>query len=63
MTSHIRELSMDQLEIVSGGAVDGISRLIAVTQMKASNANDDAMAGALAGALAGAAGKTTRKIG
>ena len=46
MTSDIRELSMDQLELVSGsGATDGISRLIAVTQMKASNANDAAMAG------------------
>ena len=46
MTSDIRELSMDQLESVSGsGATDGISRLIAVTQMKTSNANDAAMAG------------------
>ena len=63
MTSHIRELSMDQLDIVSGGALDGINRLIAVTQMKTSNTNDDAMAGALAGALGGAAGKRPHKIG
>jgi len=46
MTSENRELCMDQLELVSGGATDGISYLIAVTQMKASNANDAAMAGA-----------------
>ena len=52
MTSDIFELSMDELEIVSGGATDGINRLIAVTQMKTSNANDDAMAGALGGAAA-----------
>ncbi len=46
MTNENRELSMDQLESVSGGgSMDGISRLIAVTQMKASNANDAAMAG------------------
>ena len=45
MTNEHRELSMDQLEIVSGGATDGISYLIAVTQMKANNANDAAMAG------------------
>lgn len=46
MTNGNRELSLDQLESVSGGgAVDGISRLIAVTQMKSGNANDAAMAG------------------
>lgn len=46
MTSANRELSMNQLESVSGGANSGIGALIAVTQMKTSNANDDAMAGA-----------------
>jgi hypothetical protein len=34
------ELSVDQLASVSGGAMDGISRLIMVTQMKGNNAND-----------------------
>jgi hypothetical protein len=46
MTNKIRELSMDELETVSGGALDGISYLIAVTQMKVDNANNNAMAGA-----------------
>jgi len=45
MTNDIRELSLIELEAVSGGAVDGISRLIAVTQMKSGNANDAAMSG------------------
>jgi len=44
MTNEIRELSMDELEIVSGG--DGINYLIAVTQMKADYANNNALAGA-----------------
>jgi len=63
MTSAIRELSMDQLESVNGGATGGIRQLIAVTMMKADNANQDAMAGALAGALGGAAAKGPHKIG
>ena len=38
-TTH--ELSLDQLGSVSGGGkMDGISYLIAVTQMKGNNAND-----------------------
>jgi hypothetical protein len=45
MNNDICELSLNELEAVSGGAVDGISRLIAVTQMKSANANDAAMAG------------------
>ena len=65
MTKEICELSMDQLALVSGGAgLDGISYLVAVTQMKANNANDDALAGALAGALGGAAAKSrSHRIG
>ena len=43
MSKEIRELGVDQLESVCGGALDGISYLVAVTQMKASNANDGAM--------------------
>ena len=44
MTKEIRELGVDQLESVSGGgSLDGISYLVAVTQMKASNANEGAM--------------------
>jgi len=46
MTSENRELSLTELACVSAAAMDGISYLIAVTQMKANNANDDAMAGA-----------------
>ena len=46
MSNEIRELSMDELAHVSAAAMDGISYLIAVTQMKASNANDNALAGA-----------------
>jgi len=57
MTNDICELGMDQLEIVSGGALSGISYLVAVSQMKANNANDDALAGALAGAMGGAGAK------
>jgi hypothetical protein len=46
MTNENHELSMDQLESVNGGgSMDGISNLIAVTQMKANNANDAAMSG------------------
>ena len=45
MTNDIHELSLNELEAVSGGAADGISRLIAVTQMKSANANDAAMSG------------------
>ena len=48
MRNEIRELSADELESVSGGALDGINYLIAVTQMKADNANNNAMAGAQA---------------
>jgi hypothetical protein len=63
-TNETRELNLNELVSVSGGAIDGISYLVHVTQMKASNANDDAMAGALAGALGGAGIKgTSRKIG
>jgi hypothetical protein len=41
MINEIRELGVDQLEAVSGGAsLDGIGYLIAVTQMKANNANE-----------------------
>ena len=46
MTSENRELSLTELDCVSGSAMDGISYLVAVTQMKANNANDAAMAGA-----------------
>lgn len=42
---NFQALSMDQLDTVTGGGMDGISYLIAVTQMKANNANDAAMAG------------------
>ena len=46
MTNENHELNMDQLKSVSGGgSIDGISRLIQVTQMKSSNANDAAMGG------------------
>jgi hypothetical protein len=57
-----RELTPEELESVSAGT-DGISRLVNVSQLKADNANQDAMAGALAGALAGAATKGPKKIG
>jgi len=66
MTNENRQLSIDELASVSGGAgLDGIHYLISVTQMKADNANQDAMAGALAGVLASASGgaKGGRKIG
>ena len=46
MTSENRELSLVELASVSGSAMDGISYLIQVTQMKANNANDAALAGA-----------------
>ena len=46
MTSENRELSLTELACVSAAAMDGISYLVAVTQMKANNANDAAMAGA-----------------
>ena len=45
MTSENRELRLDELACVSG-SMDGISYLVAVTQMKANNANDAALAGA-----------------
>ena len=51
MSNEIRELSKDDLESVSGGGFAGIDALIAVTQMKVDNANNDAMAGAHAQAL------------
>ena len=41
MTKEIRELGVDQLASVSGGGLDGISYLVAVSQ-KASNADDGA---------------------
>jgi hypothetical protein len=63
MTNEHRELSIDELAIVNGGTASGINRLIAVTQMKTDNANNDAMAGALAGAMGGAAAKGPHKIG
>ena len=50
MSNEIRELSTDELESVSGGFA-GIDALIAVTQMKVDNANNNAMAGAQAQAL------------
>lgn len=34
-----RELGVDALEMVSGGALNGLNYLIAVTQMKTSDAN------------------------
>ena len=40
------ELNLNDLEAVSGGAMDGIAYLVAVTQMKSRNANDDALDGA-----------------
>ena len=46
MTSENRELSLVELASVSAAAMDGISYLIQVTQMKANNANDAALAGA-----------------
>jgi hypothetical protein len=45
MSNEIRALSTDELESVSGGFA-GIDALIAVTQMKVDNANNNAMAGA-----------------
>jgi len=39
------ELTDEQLDGVAGGA-DGINYLVSVTQMKANNANEDAMHGA-----------------
>jgi outer membrane lipoprotein SlyB len=63
MANDIHELSLAELDIVGGGALGGISALIAVTQMKTDSANDAAMAGALAGALGGAAAKGPHKIG
>ena len=45
MTNENRELSLDELARVSG-SIDGISRLVTVTQTKANNANDAALAGA-----------------
>lgn len=64
MTNDNRELTMDELASVSAAAMDGIHYLISVSQMKANNANDDALAGALAGALggAGAKGKSSGRI-
>jgi hypothetical protein len=46
MTNENRELSFDELACVSAAAMDGISYLVAVTQMKANNANDAALSGA-----------------
>jgi hypothetical protein len=40
------ELTDDQLDGVSGGGFAGIDALIAVTQMKVDNANQDALEGA-----------------
>jgi hypothetical protein len=57
-----RELTAEELESVSAGT-NGITRLVAVSTLKANNANDDAMAGALAGALAGVLTKGPHKIG
>ena len=38
------ELTEDELnQIAGGGKLDGISYLVAVTQMKANSANDDAL--------------------
>lgn len=42
-TTDIVELSATDLDRVSGAGMDGITRLINVTQMKASNANDEAL--------------------
>ena len=58
-----RELTPEELASVSGGATNGISRLISVSTLKADNANQDAMAGAMAGALAGVSTKGPKKIG
>lgn len=60
-----REISDSDLSAVAGGTVDGISRLIAVTQMKANNADDDALQAAalqsaLLAAAKGAGGAVTR---
>lgn len=46
MTNENLELSLNELAYVSAAAMDGISYLVAVTQMKANDANDDALAGA-----------------
>lgn len=58
MTNDNRELTIDELATVSAAAgIDGIHYLVSVTQLKASTANDDALAGALAGALGGSGAK------
>jgi hypothetical protein len=41
-----RELTVSELDGVTGGAFAGIDALIAVTQAKVDNANNDALAGA-----------------
>ena len=62
MTNDIRELNLNELEIVSGGS-DPIRLLSQVSHMQSQNANDT-LAGALAGALGGAGTKGPgRKIG
>ena len=62
MTNEIRELSLNELESVSGGT-DPLRLLAQVSHMQSSNAGD-ALAGALAGALGGAGTKgPSRKIG
>lgn len=57
MTNDNRELTIDELATVNAAGLDGIHYLVTVTQMKAGNANDDALAGALAGALGGSGAK------
>ena len=46
LNNETRELNLNDLEAVSGGALNGIAALIAVTQMKVDNANNNAMDGA-----------------
>jgi hypothetical protein len=62
MTNEIRELSLNDLESVSGGT-DPLRLLATVSHAQASNASD-AFAGALTGALGGAGTKgPARRIG
>jgi predicted ribosomally synthesized peptide with nif11-like leader len=53
-------LDEDELELVAGGAgkLDGIQYLVAVTQMKANNANDDALGGSSGGGTPTSTGGT-----
>lgn len=61
MTNQIRELNLNELAIISGGA-DPLRLLATVSHLQSQNASD-AMSGALANALGGAGAKSpSRKI-